>query len=244
MRVSIIIAYFNSRTTIQTALRSCLNQDYQDLEILLVDNNSSDGSSELLKNSFSDNRIKFLFCEKQGVSYARNIGIEAASGDFICFLDSDDELHPSSVSSRVSYMNAFSLDAVGSNYLMKNRRREKVVTVQGSVTAARFKWGNPIANLTGMYRVSVIGKVYQKAIHHEDYQMWWEIFDRAGRNCGYLNEVTATYNVSSDGLSSSLLKNMIGHYGIVRNKTGAPIPRLMIYMVSYSLKSFGKRYLP
>lgn len=92
--ISVIIPVYNRVHTIRRAVDSVLKQSYQDFEIILVDDGSTDGSPEVCRNyAQQDKRIRF-FCHKEnrGVSAARNTGLRESSGQYIRFMDSDDEL--------------------------------------------------------------------------------------------------------------------------------------------------------
>jgi glycosyltransferase involved in cell wall biosynthesis len=91
MNISVIIPTYNRRHQIEAALNSILWQERIDLEVIVVDDGSSDGTIEWLIAAYPDNRIRILKNErKKGPAGARNTGILAAAGDFIAFLDSDD----------------------------------------------------------------------------------------------------------------------------------------------------------
>jgi glycosyltransferase involved in cell wall biosynthesis len=89
--VSVVVPYYNRLGLLPRAVTSILNQTYRNLELIVVDDASIEDPQETLK-SFSDPRMVYLRHEQnRGVSAARNTGIAAAHGDFVCFLDSDDE---------------------------------------------------------------------------------------------------------------------------------------------------------
>lgn len=91
MLVSIIIPAFNRSAVLDRALNSVLSQSYQDYEILIVDDASTDNTSERVK-SYTDPRIVYLrHANNRGGAASRNTGIERAKGELIAFLDSDDE---------------------------------------------------------------------------------------------------------------------------------------------------------
>ena len=92
--VSVIIPTYNRAHLIGRAIKSVLNQTYQDFEIIVVNDGSTDNTEEVVK-SFSDKRIKYIWHEKnKGAAAARNTGIKIAKGEYIAFQDSDDEWFP------------------------------------------------------------------------------------------------------------------------------------------------------
>lgn len=88
--ISIIIPLYNKEHTIQKTLECVLNQTFQDFEIIIVDDGSTDKGVSLIKDKFNDSRIRIISQENQGVSVARNTGIKNANGEWISFLDADD----------------------------------------------------------------------------------------------------------------------------------------------------------
>lgn len=91
--VSIIVPVYNSKEFLPECLSSILCQHYSDIEVLLIDDGSTDGSGQLCDNySAEDKRIRAIHKKNGGVSSARNIGLEKATGEWVMFLDSDDLL--------------------------------------------------------------------------------------------------------------------------------------------------------
>lgn len=92
-KVSVIIPIYNSRKFLPMCIDSVINQSYDNIEIILIDDGSTDGSLDLCKEyACRDKRIKFFHQDNRGVSAARNIGLDQMTGEFFAFLDSDDEL--------------------------------------------------------------------------------------------------------------------------------------------------------
>src|SRR5690554_5396493 len=94
-KVSFIIPVYNSEKYLEKCIRSVLNQNFDDFELILVNDGSKDGSG-LLCDAYAqkDFRIKVLHQQNQGVSAARNTGIKYATGEWCCFVDSDDWIEP------------------------------------------------------------------------------------------------------------------------------------------------------
>ena len=92
-KVTVVVPVYNSEKTLERCISSLCKQDYSELEILLIDNNSTDNSKFICEQySLQDSRIRVLEEKKRGASAARNKGILEGTGDILCFVDSDDEL--------------------------------------------------------------------------------------------------------------------------------------------------------
>ena len=92
-RISVIIPVYNAAETLPATVRAVLAQTYADLELLLVNDGSKDGSSGIC-DGFSDHRVRVFHQENQGVSAARNLGLSRVTGKYITFLDADDIVPP------------------------------------------------------------------------------------------------------------------------------------------------------
>lgn len=93
MKISIVIPMYNAEAYIERCIRSVKEQKFQEYEVIVVDDGSRDASYEVCRKAIGDDcRYRMLRQENSGVSAARNKGIEEASGDWLYFLDSDDEL--------------------------------------------------------------------------------------------------------------------------------------------------------
>ena len=99
MKISVIIPTYNRKKTLARAIQSVINQSLSAFEILIIDDGSNDGTEEWVKENFQN--IKYIYQNNRGVSSARNIGIENANGDWVAFLDSDDEWLPNKLHEQV-----------------------------------------------------------------------------------------------------------------------------------------------
>ena len=90
-KVTVVIPVYNVEKYLNRCLKSIVSQTYKNLEILLVDDESPDRCPEMCENwAKSDERIRVIHKKNAGLGMARNTGIENATGNFICFVDSDD----------------------------------------------------------------------------------------------------------------------------------------------------------
>lgn len=117
-RVSVIIIFFNAEAFFEEAIESVLAQDYRDFELLLVDDGSTDASTKIARSyerRYSD-RIRYLEHPdhaNRGMSATRNLGVQAARGEFVAFLDSDDRWVPDKLREQVEILDRYpAVDAV------------------------------------------------------------------------------------------------------------------------------------
>lgn len=106
--VSVIVPTYQRANSVVKAVSSILEQEFKDLEVIVVDDHSSDTTRDIIQNlQNNDSRIKYLYLEKNGgPGGARNAGVAAARGEFIAFLDSDDEWKPGKLGKQVEFLQA------------------------------------------------------------------------------------------------------------------------------------------
>lgn len=105
--VSVIIPSYNCAKYVAEAIESVLNQTYDDFEIIVVDDGSTDNTKEILKEYIEKKRIQYIYQENQGPGAARNSGIKASKGEYIAFLDADDAFKEDNLEKKISMSSAF-----------------------------------------------------------------------------------------------------------------------------------------
>ncbi len=117
-KVSIIIPIYNLEDYIENCIRSLLNQTYENIEILCINDGSKDGSADVIaKLADEDKRIRYVCQENAGVSAARNKGLELADGDYLMFVDGDDYMHYQSVEILVNSIEKTECDMVSAHQM-------------------------------------------------------------------------------------------------------------------------------
>lgn len=101
--ISVVIPLYNKKKSIERAIRSVLRQTHRHFELIVVDDGSTDGSAQVVK-AITEPRLTFVQRPNGGVSAARNVGVERALGQYVAFLDADDEWRPEFLSAMVSLM--------------------------------------------------------------------------------------------------------------------------------------------
>lgn len=121
--LSVVIPAYNCENFLDEAISSVLNQSFQDLEIIVVNDGSTDNTTSVL-DTFRD-RIRIINQSNKGKSEARNTGIEASSGDFVAFMDADDISHPDRFSSQVDFLGQNpDIGVVGSDVAIVDNRQQ------------------------------------------------------------------------------------------------------------------------
>ena len=115
-KVSVVVPMYNARDSISRCAESVKAQSFSGWELIVVDNNSADGSAEICEQTANgDRRIRVVFEGRQGVSCARNRGIDEAAGEFVFFLDADDELAPNALELFIAEAEGRNCDIVAAN---------------------------------------------------------------------------------------------------------------------------------
>ncbi|MCK5535976.1 MAG: glycosyltransferase family 2 protein, partial [Bacteroidales bacterium] len=206
--VSIITPSYNSQKFIQDAIDSVLSQTYQNWEMIIVDDVSSDRSNDIIEEYIKkDNRIKLIkLAKNSGPSVARNKAIHLANGRYIAFLDSDDCWHSSKLTKQLSFMQEqdIALSYTG-YYRIKEESGEIIdqIHVPKKVDYNELLKQNIIGCLTAIYDTHKIGKIYMPDIfRRQDFGLWLKILKKVPYAYGML-EPLASYRVRTSSVSSN-----------------------------------------
>lgn len=167
--VSVIIPVYNRENTIGRAIDSVLCQTYSSLELIIVDDGSTDGTVKRIKE-YNDNRIKLICSEKHGgANQARNIGMMNAKGEYIAFQDSDDEWLPDKLSIQLNFMRDSGFQA---SYCAYNLYENGVISTFPHDYADEEKYQCRLCEVLAKYNVIgtptlVIGREVLDLMKHE-----------------------------------------------------------------------------
>ena len=125
--VSVIVPVYNVEEYIEECLESIVNQTYQSLEIIVVEDGSTDESRQRIQKYLNDDRILFIEQKNKGLSGARNTGMSRASGEYILFVDSDDYIDTNLLSNLVPLMQDNQLDLIRFNGMAFTDGMEKTI---------------------------------------------------------------------------------------------------------------------
>lgn len=200
---------FNSEQYISDAIESVINQTFDDWELLIADDGSTDNSFKVASRyQKRDTRIHVLQNNlTKGASGARNTCLEHASGRYIAFLDSDDLWLPEKLALQLDFMMQGNISFSFSYYDVIDENDLYVASYKAprQVDAYLMRFSNFIPCLTVMYDSNILGKVKQPNIKkRNDFALWLKILNSEDITFAYcLPFVTAKYRTNSYGLSSN-----------------------------------------
>lgn len=244
--ISIIIPIYNAEKTLQKTLNSVLSQTYKFFEVLMIDDASVDNSKKIATEYTKDPRFKLIFLNKNnGVANARNIGIEASNGEYLCFLDADDWWESEKLSLQthqmlkenllLSYMSYSRIEENSSVLLSKVNPPKKL-------TYKQLLSSNHIGNLTTMVKKSCIGDTRFIKKGHEDYIFWLEIL-RKGITAQLINteSIQCNYLVRKESLSANKLKTIKWQWYIYYHYLKLGFSNSFLFLILYIVNGIRKR---
>ena len=173
--ISVIIPVYNVEQYVERCLNSVINQSYTNLEIILVDDGSTDRSGEICDQyALKDSRIKVIHEENAGLGEARNRGLRIVSGDYICFVDSDDWIEEDYCKELIEAAERTNSDIsiCGYNECFKDGKMPKVKYDDCFTTTGKeILHYTMIANSKYWFNISVWNKLYKREIISE---LWFK----------------------------------------------------------------------
>ena len=208
------MSVYNGEKFVAEAIESVLAQSYEDLELICVNDGSTDRSQEII-DGFSDPRLKSIVQENAGPSAARNCGIKASSGSYLAFLDCDDIYLPFSVEKRVSYIKASPervfvhadfvlIDEFGNLIANSLKEWKGINSLSGQCFKKLFIDGTTILPSSVMIKKKIfdrVGLFDELFFRAEDYDLWLRI--SYYYPISFLNEPLAKYRLHSQSLSTN-----------------------------------------
>ena len=162
--VSIIIPAFNSESYIRDALDSVLNQTYENLEIIVVDDGSTDKTGDVAEHyAARDQRVHVIHQGNNGPSHARNTGIITSTGEYLFFLDADDWIEASCIQRMVDYQQTYSADIVYFSHIREYQKKSEKYCVHKRKRIYE-KEGTQEFFLYDMRMVTPWGKLYTRKV--------------------------------------------------------------------------------
>lgn len=218
--ISVIVPVYNIKGYIEKCIESLIGQTYSDLEIILVDDGSSDGSGQICdRYAEQDSRVMALHKENGGLSDARNYAIDRAHGDLLAFVDGDDWIHPQMYELMLGVMELQAADVVTCLFEQQNENFAKQSYEQSELNLKFLTGAEALSNI-GIPLVVAWNKIYKKEIFdnirypkgklHEDEYVIHRIFYKC-RKIAVINKPLYFYTVRNDSIVSQMTSNRINN---------------------------------
>lgn len=241
--ISIITPCFNAEKYISQTIQSVQSQSYQNWEILIVDDGSSDGSWDLLRElEKQDSRIRAFQQKNQGPAIARNAALEKARGKYVCFLDADDLWLPHKLETQMRFMEAHDAALSFSQY----RRFEssidqtgRLIEVPKTVTYRELLPHNVIATLTTMVNVEKTGPLRMLNEPYDDFILWLSILKKGFVGYGIQQDL-ARYRIVPGSVSSRKFRAAKWYWHILSRVENLPLLTRLFCFAQYAFKVTAK----
>ena len=242
--VSVIIPYYKKKKYIGDALKSVLKQTYDNLEILIIYDDSDKEDLSYINNlSLSDKRIKLIINDKNvGAGKSRNIGIENSNGHFIAFLDADDEWKSNKIEEQLKFMLDNKINFSHTSYTVINEQNDSI----------SFRKAKNFFNLEDLIKSCDIGLssvLLKKEIlksnkfpdlkTKEDFVLWLKLLSRNIKIYGIDKEL-ALWRKSNNSLSSSLFQKIIDGYKVYNVYMKYNMVKSIYYLLCLSINFLKK----
>lgn len=208
--VSVVVPVYNASKCISDTIMSVMSQTYNDLELILVDDGSTDGTYEIMQG-YEDERICVLRnSEGKGAADARNCGIKAAKGRYIAFIDADDKWLPDKLCKQIDFMKekgaAFSF--TGYEFADENCNPTGIkVRVPGTIKYSEALKNTTIFTSTVIFDMDKLEKedIFMPRVVSEDTATWWKVLKKI--DCAFgLDESLTLYRRLGKSLSSNKIE--------------------------------------
>jgi len=241
--VSIIMPLYNCETFVEDAIQSILEQTYQNWELIIVDDMSTDNSYSVVEEYIrGEVRIKLhKMAENSGVAAARNYAIELAEGTFIAFLDSDDLWLPTKLVKQIEAMEMENILLSYGSYILidENGYRRGIFKAKNKVSYEDMLKTSEIGTLTMIYNADELGKYYFLEVGHEDYVMKLQVLKNVEFAKG-ISEPLAKYRVLNNSLSSNKFIAARWQWKIYREIENLSFLKSIYYFTIYTYSGLKK----
>ena len=247
--ISIVVPVYNAAPYIENTVQMVLQQTYQDFELILVDDSSTDNSVALLEELLEqrkDVRLRLVKKERnQGAAAARNTGLDMASGRYIAFLDADDVWLPHRLEAGLRFMEEKKAGFVFSAYEFGDEQARgtgKIVHVPEKLTYRKALSRTVVFTTTTLFDTTLVPKelLRMPTVPSEDTATWWQIL-RNGHVAYGLDQVLAIYRRPAKSLSSNKLVALQRIWNLYRKQEKLGLFSSAFYFCFWALRATLRR---
>ncbi|AVK63332.1 glycosyl transferase family 2 [Lactobacillus sp. CBA3606] len=241
--ISVIMPVYNSANYIAAAIHSVFAQTYKNLELIIVDDGSTDGTSKIVQSFSGDVRLRyFKSANNAGVASARNIGLRNMRGAYVAFIDSDDIWLKNKLSVQLQFIEKNKIDFTYSYYEIIDSKQETLKIIDKlnfKATYSDLLKTNFIPLLTVLVKSSFLKGLSFKNVKHEDYILWLKLLRNEEMKAFLCPEMVAQYRVHGKSISSNKFKSALWVWNVYRYEEKLSLLKASKNMITYII--FGIR---
>ena len=238
--VSVVMPACNAERFVRQAVESVLAQSVSDLELIVVDDGSEDGTKAIIEQiAQRDGRVRLVENETNiGVAGSRNRGMDLCRGSYTAFLDSDDYWNRDFLEKMIARAEEANADIVYCSYRLVDEAGQKVCNDFLVPQTADYEYSlyrSVITCSTALLTKAITERYrFPEDVYHEDIALWFRILKEGGTACG-VPQVLAAYRQRSCSRSSGKLKSAWRRWEIYRRYLGIPAGKCAGLMVKYGI---------
>lgn len=211
VKISIIIPVYNTELFLNKCIDSVLNQTYKNIEVICVNDGSTDKSLEILK-SYNDERMNIISIDNHGVSYARNLALDMVTGDYIIFIDSDDYVEKTYCEELINNLTENSSDLSYCGHTTKNRNGKLIK----QWTPQLLQTNTPIDDRFNITKFLVVTKKLFKTSIIKEFNIKFNIELHYAEDSLFLVQYL-THCKSVSGINRMLYTDVVNEKSLCRN---------------------------
>tara|TARA_B100000795_G_scaffold256850_1_gene229589 strand:+ start:7574 stop:8323 length:750 start_codon:yes stop_codon:yes gene_type:complete len=245
--ISIIIPYFKKKKYFEKTIESVVNQTYQKFEVILIYDDIDNSDLKFVKYTLRKIKNKKIIINKKnlGVGVSRNIGIQAAQGRFIAFLDADDMWHKDKIKEQIIYMKKNKVDFSYSSYAIndKNMKILKIIKAPKKVMFKDLLFACNIGLSSVMIKAYLLNDdKFTSLKTQEDYLLWLKLSKRNIKMEG-ITKTLMYWRKTDNSLSSSVTQKLKDAFSIYNRHLNLSIIKSTYHVLLLSMNFLRKRYL-
>lgn len=211
LAVSVIMPLYNGERYVAAAIEGVLNQSHRNIELIIIDDGSSDASVEVVSRYLSDPRVILIENPKNiGVARSRNLGLDMSSGNYISFCDSDDVWRVEKISSQLDVIRAKKCKVVATWARVIDSESAPVGKVRKapSVITLEMLRSRNFVTMSSALHEKPNKNIRFESVHHEDFCYWYKIIAELG-SAMVIDRLLIDYRQHDKSITSNKLRSFI-----------------------------------
>jgi glycosyltransferase involved in cell wall biosynthesis len=205
--ISVILPVYNGESYLQDAIESILNQTYQNFELIIINDGSTDKSNQIIERYLKFKKIKYISRVNKGLIFSLNEAIKISKGEYIARMDQDDICYPQRLEKQINFMEKKNIDICGSDYEIINSKGQ-IINKKDShksnfeliLSAMMVPFIHPSVMFKNFFQSNNTFYGSDRKIMAEDYDLWIKLI-KMNFKFGNINEILIQYRKTESSMS-------------------------------------------